>query len=104
MARQYVDDGAAMFRVVVTSKKNLGRNPAYDWRTARETGEPPYLYSETETETAFFGPYKTAGTASAQARFHSTDGYGDPHPAVVGAHVERANIVWEVQHGTSVQA
>lgn len=51
MARQMISDGAKVFRVVVAAKKRIGTNDAYDWRTARETGEQPYLYSESEVVT-----------------------------------------------------
>lgn len=97
MPRKLVDDGADIFRVVVRRKKSIGQNPAYDWRTCQETGEAPYIYSETETEVEYYGPYNTEGAARGQVKYRSQDGYGNPYEAVVSAHYEKANIVWEIK-------
>lgn len=97
MPRQMVDDGADVFRVVVCRKKVLGQNPAYDWRTCKETGELPYIYSDTETEVQYYGPYNQEGAAKGQVKFRSQDSYGNPFANVVSAHYEKANIVWEIK-------
>lgn len=96
MPRKMVDEGAEVYRVVVCRKKTLGQNPAYHWKTCRETGELPYIYSETETEVEYYGPYNKEGAARQQVTYRSQDSYGNPFHAVVSAHYEKANIVWEV--------
>lgn len=92
MARQFVDPDVEVFRVVVTTKKQY-RNPDYNWRTAQETGEKPYYYSD-EIVTTFYGPYRK-GAAKTQLKAHTHDGYGKVYENFVGAHIEKANIVWE---------
>jgi hypothetical protein len=105
MARQFVDEGSDVYRVCVTYKKVTGENPAYDWRTTRQTGEPQYLYSETETETKYYGPYKSEGVAKGQLSFRMQyRPSSDPeeiriYPGVISGHVEKANIMWEVVGG-----
>jgi hypothetical protein len=102
MARKFVDEGAEMWRVCVTRRKTLGTNPAYDWRTGKETGEIPYLYSDTEVYTEFFGPYKSEGAAKGQLSFRTQ--YRSSQDAeeiklyanVVSGHIEKAHIIWEV--------
>lgn len=102
MARSHgVTPDSQQFRVVVTYKKNLGKNPAYDWKTAELTGESPYVYSSTETETKYYGPYAMEGVAKSQLKMHVQDGYGNPYEAVISGHYERANIVWEMAGGLS---
>ena len=92
MARQFVDEGAEVFRIVVTTKKQY-RNEAYNWHTAHETGEKPYYYSD-ELVTKFYGPYHKSA-AKTQLTRHTHDGWGNVHEDFVGAHIEKANIVWE---------
>lgn len=96
MARQLIDDGAEVHRVVVTEKKRVG-NPDYDG-TARydPVNNPHMIRSETETVTVFYGPYLSKGAAKVRRTQVTRDGYGNPWDYIVGSHIEKAHIVWEV--------
>ncbi|MFB7185219.1 hypothetical protein ACFCZT_07845 [Streptomyces sp. NPDC056230] len=94
MARQMVADDDQVYRVVVTSRKRLP-NPDYEWRSADPKRQKPHVLSLTETETEFYGPYRTAGAAKTQLKFHCKDHNGDLRPEVLGAGIQKARIVWE---------
>lgn len=87
MARQFVSDGAEIYRVVVTTKK-IHQNPNYDWRTAKETGEKPFHYDDNELVTSFYGPYKKSAAKGKLTRHMACEDY-------VSAYIEKANIMWE---------
>lgn len=98
MARR-MDESDELFRAVVRRKK-MHPNPAYDpWKSYRgnvdEDGNliPAQIPSETETYVNIYGPYTTKGPATAALNKNQSDGWGSP---VVGGHVERAVVHWEV--------
>lgn len=95
MARQLIDDGAELYRVVVTEKK-LVANP--DWEPKERydpVNNPQTVRSETLTETRFYGPYLSKGAAKVRRTQVIRDGYGNPHTYIVGSHIEKAHVVWE---------
>lgn len=97
MARTYVDDNAEMWRVVVLCQKDLGANPNFDWRRARECRENgilPRIYSETETMLFCYGPYKSEGSAKGQLKFRLQDTDGNPFPGVISGQYQKAEIQW----------
>jgi hypothetical protein len=95
MARQLIDDGAQIHRVIVTEKK-LVRNPDYDPSKRYDpVDNPQMIRSETETETKFYGPYLSQGAAKVRRTQVTRDGYGEPCDYVIGSHIEKGHIVWE---------
>lgn len=97
MART-MDESDELYRAVVL-RKRMVRNPAYDYtlgynqRDAQGTQIPAQIPSETETFRTIYGPYTTKGPATQAKNKNSYDGWGGP---VVGGHVERAVVTWEV--------
>lgn len=98
MARR-MDETDELFRAVVRRKRMIP-NPAYDpWKSYRGNLDadgnqiPSQLPSETETYVEIYGPYTNKGPATQAKNSNSTNGWGAP---VVGAHVERAVVHWEV--------
>lgn len=101
MARMMEIDGE-MFRAVIL-RKRMVRNPDYDWTLGYnqhdENGNrvPSSVPSETETYMQVYGPYARKSDASTQRNIRTKDGYGDQH--IVGSHIERAVVTWEVLDG-----
>lgn len=98
MARTMEINGE-MFRAVVL-KKRMIRNPAYSYNLGyNQTDEqgqriPSSIPSETETFQVVRGPYARKSDATTQMKREMHDGYGNQH--VIGGHVERAVVTWEV--------
>ena len=99
MSRRMDVDGE-IFRAVISQKKMVP-NPDYDWskgwRQHDENGIliPSSIPSETETFTTVLGPYARKSDATAQMNIFSKNGYGGAKH-IVGKHVERAIVTWEV--------
>jgi hypothetical protein len=99
MGRRMEIDGE-LFRGVVTCKKMV-QNPAYQWSTSyrdRDPNIPSSIPSETETVTTVLGPYRRVGAARSMTTQFMKDGYGQSKN-VVGSHIERAIVTWEVLDG-----
>ena len=98
MARMMEIDGE-MFRAVLLRKKIVS-NPAYDWtkgynqRDADGNRIPGSIQSETETYTQVYGPYARKVDAAGMRTRAIKNGYGESN--VVGSHIERAVVTWEV--------
>lgn len=96
MARRLIDDGAVVHRVVITEKK-LVANPDWDPHGGYDPVKNPHtIRSETETETKFYGPYLSKGAAKVLRTQALRDGYGNTWDYIVGSHIEKAHITWEV--------
>lgn len=93
MARKFVDDGVDLFRVVVTSFC-LVSNPDYDPKRGYSVDNPQLIFSDTKTETVFYGPYLSKGAARVLRTQVIRDGYGNPRKEIVGSHIEKADVVW----------
>lgn len=100
--RKFVDDDAELYRVVVTAKKLMG-NPKYDPSKRYDpVNNPQCVYSDTETETTFYGPYLSMGAAKVLRTQVTRDGYGQPREEVLGSHIEKAQVDWLKVAGTEV--
>lgn len=93
MARKFVDDGVDLFRVVVTQYV-LVSNPNYDPKLGYSRDNPQLIFSDTKTETVFYGPYLSKGAAKVLRTQVTRDGYGESRKEVVGSHIEKADVVW----------
>lgn len=92
--RKMVGDDQEVYRVVITTKKQ-SRNPDYEWRSTDPERQNPYVYSDTETTTEFYGPYNTVGAAKGQLTTQSKDYKGNLRPQILGAEIQKGHIVWE---------
>ncbi|MCX5201513.1 hypothetical protein OG897_08620 [Streptomyces sp. NBC_00237] len=94
MARRMVNDDAEIYRVLILRKK-WERNPDYDWRSEELRKNPPYLYSETERVSEFWGPYNSLSAAKGQRTSYMLNGVGELREGVISASIQKAQIVWE---------
>ena len=93
MARQMVDEGAQIWRVVVCKVKRI-MNPEYDWETAAKTGQPYFIYDEDQRYNEYYGPYSSEAIAKSQIKVRCQDRDGELYPDIRSAHYEKAEVVW----------